>query len=375
MGHQSGRIEWVAIVLVLSLAACGGANGPGSEPTGVPTPAEPVLPAPTATPAPAVTVVPPPEPSGALFTAPCQGAQGDSSWCLLTHGGQEEVTPPTVDTQLYDYDPIGRLALFGSHFPTQGAGPGGLAVTDLMVWDLGTGEARAVVEEERVVNAAWGPGGTLAYIYATEATNELRWSPVEGEEGVLAGDVPHLFSVAPSGREVAFARESRYNLGGEPGLYIVAVDGGEERKVSDADRAGTGGKDYIRWSPDEAWLLMPVSQGMLLAASDGSSSGMLQYDDPLSDEPWFDRLPSNVLWHPEGDRLVASVETGGPGLPDPVEWLVLIFRLDLPNARILSAEQVFDAGLLIGWDVIGESIWVNQSEAPGTPLSIPLPAG
>ncbi len=376
MGHRVGGFNWIATTMIFFLAACGGAAGTGGKPTEAPT-AAPVLPTPTATAVPALTVLPPPtpEPSGILHTAPCQGADEGSSWCLLSHGEQEVVTPPTVDAQLYDYDPVGKLALFGSHFPTHGAGPANMAVTDLMVWDLDSGETKPVVPEERVVQAAWGPGGAVAYIYAAEATNELRWRSADGEEKALAGDVPHLFSVAPSGREVAFARESRYDFGGEPGLYIVELESRKERRVSDADRAGTGGEDFIRWSPDEAWLLMPVSQQMLLAAADGSSAGILEYDESLAQEPWYERLPSNVLWHPEGDRLVASVETGGPGLPEPVEWLVLIFHLDLANARIRGAERIYDAGLLIGWDVIGGSVWVNRSEAPGTPLSIPLPAG
>jgi hypothetical protein len=377
MGRRAGGFKWIAAITIFTLTACGGVAGTGENPTEAPQPAEPVLPTPTATAAPAVTVVPPPtpEPSEILYTAPCQGAEEGSSWCLLSHGEQEVVMPPTVDAQLYDYDPVGKLALFGSHFPTHGAGAANMAVTDLMVWNLDSGETQPVVPEEQVVKAAWGPGGAVAYIYAAEATNELRWRPVDGEEKVLAGDVPHLFSVAPSGREVAFARESLYDLGGEPGLYIVEVESRNERKVSDADRAGTGGDDYIRWSPDEGWLVMPVSQQLLLAAADGSSAGILQYDESLAQEPWYQRLPTNVLWHPEGDRLVASVETGGPGLPEPVEWLVLIFRLDLSNAQILAAEQIYNDGLLVGWDVIGESLWVNRSEAPGTPLSIPLTPG
>jgi hypothetical protein len=213
----------------------------------------------------------------------------------------------------------------------------------------------------------------VVYLLATEATNELRWREPGGEEKLLVVNIPHLISVAPSGREVAFARESRYNLGGEPGLYIVDVESGEERKLSDADRAGTGGADFIRWSPDEAWLVMPVSQQLLLAAADGSFAQVVAYDPSMAEEPWFERLPTNVLWHPQGERLVTSVETGGPGMPDPVEWLVLLIELDLANGRILAGEVAYDGGLLIGWDVPGESVWVNQTQEPGTPLRVPLP--
>lgn len=55
------------------------------------------------------------------------------------------------------------------------------------------------------------------------------------------------------------------------------------------------------------------------------------------------------------------------------EWLVELFDLDLASGRILAGEVAYEGGLLIGWDVPAESVWVNQSQTPGTPLQVPLP--
>lgn len=50
-----------------------------------------------------------------------------------------------------------------------------------------------------------------------------------------------------------------------------------------------------------------------------------------------------------------------------------LFDLDLASGRILAGEVAYEGGLLIGWDVPAESVWVNQSQTPGTPLQVPLP--
>ncbi|HJS28523.1 MAG TPA: hypothetical protein VJ768_02805 [Anaerolineales bacterium] len=316
----------------------------------------------------------PTQPNLILSASPCEAGAEPGDWCLLGPEESQPLVPPTTDTQLLSFDPETLRVLYASRFPDHGAGPGNMAVGDLWVWDITSGETRAIIPEETVIRASWAPDGSIAYIQATESTNELRWRSPTGEDRLIAEDVPHLFSISPSGEEIAFSRESHYNLDRHtPGLYVVSLDTGEERRIAGADRAGQGSsEDTIAWSPDGNSLIMPVSQDWLLASADGSASGMLSFDESLAGEPWFEYHPNRLLWFPTGERLVAAIETGGPGLPEPVQWWTLALELDPSNHRLKLIEAVENTGILLGWDVPGESVWIIPIDAPSLPRSIPL---
>jgi hypothetical protein len=249
-----------------------------------------------------------------------------------------------------------------------------MAVGDLWAWDISSGETEAVIPDETVIRAAWAPDGSIAYLLPTETTNELRWRDPSGEDRLVAEDVPHLFSISPDGDEIAFARETRYNLDRHPpGLYVISLETGEERRVADADRAGQGGSDdTISWSPDGNTLIMPVGLQWLLAASDGSASGILTFDESLAGEPWYGYTPNRILWFPDGQRLVAAVETGGPGMPEPVQWWTLVLEPDSGDYRLRLVDALENTGILLGWDVPGESVWIIPTNPPGPPESIAL---
>jgi hypothetical protein len=117
---------------------------------------------------------------------------------------------------------------------------------------------------------------------------------------------------------------------------------------------------------------MPVGLEWLLASADGSGSGMISFDESLVKQPWFNYSPNRLLWSPNGKRLVASVETGGPGLPDPVQWWTLLFELDPIERRLMLIEEHPDTGLLLGWATPGESVWIQPFDSSGPPRVLSL---
>lgn len=308
-----------------------------------------------------------------LLGTPCQPTTDIQPWCLLAEGVVQDINPPNQEAQLYDYDSQTNRALYASHFPTRGGGPGNLSVTDLWLWDLGAASAQPTVNEEVIVKARFSPDGSLAFIRTSDTTNELVWRSSEGIEKLLATDVPHLFSFSPDGSEIAFTRESGYNLSGKPGLYVVEVSSGEERMISPADRAGAGSsEDQILWSPDGSQVILPINLDWLLVATDGSRSTYLHYGPDSASQPWASYLPNRILWYPDGSHLLVSVETGGPHSPEPVYWFLQVVALD-PLSGELSVRQVMDDFyLLLGWDIPGQSAWVLPVGDPAPPQALTI---
>lgn len=267
--------------------------------------------------------------------------------------------------------------LLASRFPDHGAGPGNVSVSDLWLLDLETGEERPIVAQETVVEARWAPDGEhFAYLRMTPETHELVWrSLAGGEERVLATGAALKFSVSPSSRAVAFTRESGYGMEIEPGLYVVEVSSGEERRVAEVDVAGAGSIGHRpAWSPDGRQLLLPVpgspeeARGTLRAAADGSGAAFLEPAEALLEEPWGEQPPWPILWHPDGRRFVGLVELMLP----PRQWVIL-YQMD--GARI-SGAQVLAEGeelRLAGWRVPGHSVWVQRGEPGSPPEVVELP--
>jgi dipeptidyl aminopeptidase/acylaminoacyl peptidase len=296
---------------------------------------------------------------------------------LLLHNG--EVTqldlPQIRDGVFYDYTAATGRILYGSQFPDHGGGPGNLSVSDLYLWELDSNEATALIPEEVVVRALWAPDGNhFVYLGATAETYELRWRSLAGEDRLLATDAALTFSVSPSGREIAFTRESNYNLDITPGIFIVDIVSGEERQVSTIDKAGTGSiDDRPMWSPDETYLLMNLQReegmrGLYRILTDGTSTVEVGFHPALADELWYEAQPFHILWldrtHFLGTPFVYTANAALGGEP-----LVVRYQLNEELDTIVAGTLIAE-GSLVGWNLSGQSVWVQDSE--GVQI-VPLP--
>jgi hypothetical protein len=181
--------------------------------------------------------------------------------------------PEGVQATNADYDPRTHQALAWDYTPGVGAGPGNLASGPLVLIDFNTDTAATLIPE-RVVSARWASDGQgFAFLLATDETYELTWRDAAGTDHVLATDVPREFTFAPDGSAIAFTRESGYSLATAPGLYVVDIATGEERMLSDVDRAGTGGSGP-GWAP----IWSPGSESVLLRAYADASERIIWAD-------------------------------------------------------------------------------------------------
>lgn len=350
--------------------------------TPVPMPAEPtaVAATPTATPVPVdgsaviptvelpATVLPP----TAVPPAVTGRAAASSLLCTqcgaqLLHLQDGEATPLDLPVLragvIYDYSAQANQILYGSSFPSGGGGPATLSVTDLYVWDLASGEATAIFTDEDVVRAVWAPDGEhFVYLRAAEDTYELRWRSLAGDDKLLATDVALAFNPSPSGAQVAFTRESNYDLNVMPGVYIVNVATGEERQVSTLDKAGAGSiDDRPWWSPDETYLFLNVqrdeeTQGLYRILADGTSTVKLGFDAALSEEIWYGAQSFNPLWL-NPTQFVATAQVFREGTPLGGEPWVVRYQLNDSFDTVVGGTIVAE-GSVLGWHVPGESVWV-----------------
>jgi Tol biopolymer transport system component len=254
--------------------------------------------------------------------------------------------------------------LMAARFGDHGAGPGNAAVSDLSVLDPETGEVSQILPDN-VVEAAWGPDGrAVAYILATPSTYELHWRTAGGEDHLLAEDVTFTWSVAPSGEAIAFTRETGYELGVPPGLFVVTVPDGHEIQLSDADKGGVGSTgDRPAWSPDSQEVIFSLWGGeedrLILARADGSQVFDIGLDPTASDAWWGGKPIPDLLWFPDREHLVVnSASTNaehGPLWDGPTA--LVVYRIDRNQQRLADGRLVGEAMGLIGWNVPGESVW------------------
>jgi hypothetical protein len=312
------------------------------------------------------------------FAWHCFGCGGNQIW-LFENGQATRVEIPVNIGVYYDYAPATDRILYGTLFPTHGGGPGQISVTDLWTYNVESQQTEPIFEEEAIVEAEWAPDGEqLVYVLATDTTYELRWRALDGEDKLLASDVAFTFSVSPTGEQVAFTRESNYEVDGQPGLYVVDVASGEETMLSDFDRAGTGSiEDKPIWSPDGEYVLLSTwgvgPHPELLRATvdhplEGSETIPIAFDSSLSGEEWYGAVPYSALWIEE-TKVLGNALLYGPESPMGGEPVVILYEFNETLDKIVAGAIVVE-GLMVGWDVPGTSIWV-QVEADMQ--SVPLP--
>jgi hypothetical protein len=199
---------------------------------------------------------------------------GDQIW-QFDEGGGTQIRSPVGSS--YGYSQQAHRILMAAAFSDHGAGPTPVTVGDLSILGLASGQVSTIFTDD-VVEALLAPNGSdIAYILATAGTYELHSRAESGKDRVPASDVAFTWSIAPSGEAVAFRRESRYGLGGTPGLYVVSVFAGVEVQVSDADKAANARTTEVPcWSADSSQLVLPqwaavdASPRLILANADGS---------------------------------------------------------------------------------------------------------
>jgi len=347
-GGDGGAIETGVAATLTSVAA--------AAPTEPPTPA----PTPTAAPLPA-----------RLWKSYSSG--GDTGW-WLENGTAIEVTLPVEPGQYYDYNSVNGKILYASHFATSGAGPGNLAVSDLWMVDYPSGTPLALIPNDTVVEALWAPDGSgFLYIGATPTTYELRYRSLAGEDRLLASSVAPTWGVSPSGSQVAFTRETGYEVPGAPGLFVVSTAGGPETMVSSAERHGTGSiEDRPTWSADETRLALPnygyAPGTLVIAAADGSLDTTLGFTPELAADPVLGSYPQTVLWHPDGQQLV-GVSNYAEGMGGP--WALVLYQLDDDGHTVVSGARLGTGLSIIDWNVSGQSLFALDENGQVVLVSLP----
>ncbi|MAT99658.1 MAG: hypothetical protein CL608_21155 [Anaerolineaceae bacterium] len=261
-----------------------------------------------------------------------------------------------------------------------GAGPGHIAVGSLAIIDVAT-EDEQVMVAENVVAAGWAPNGLdFAYILATPETYELRWRTPDGDDQLLAVDVPHSLRVSPDGRFVAFTRESHYEVPNTPpGLYVVDIETGVETQISPLDRAGYGGTGLYwkpHWTPDGSQVFLyatadddraatPHEEGYAWAAADGSFNHFLPTssfraffnEEPLTNPDYVRCLGEPALFAANSMVLpVGECPPMGMVYPETVKFAYFPLDAQTGTVELVNIVPGFESARLLTWDVPGESV-------------------
>jgi len=307
---------------------------------------------------------------------PPYGVSGVKAWQVDGDQVTELLLPDLANNQ-YDHSPVTGKLLHSSHFTNKGAGPANLSASDLWLYDITTKNDKLIFQDDNVVEAIWAPDGQdFAYLLATPTTYELHWRSVSGADRLLARDVAPTFSFSPDGKSIAFTRESGYKVG-VPGVYIVPVDGGPERKIGSADRMGMGSiSDLPLWSPDGQYLLLPISNldipmRWTLIKTDGSS------EMPVKSAPEFQKALGAfdivfTLWLPDNRQVLGYQIQGQDGQPNGQETFVI--ALDPVTGQISGVKPVGLGSILpLMWEVPGHSAWIMTDTGDLTRLDLDNP--
>ncbi len=352
------------ILLASLLLACQACSLPGRP--------DPVLPP---------TEPPPPTVDPALFLPParpmlytCYTCGGSEVWVLDGSNVRRQALPISMG-QFYGYSPTTDRILYAREFAGHGAGPGNVSVSDLAIYDVAENVV-TVLFEDNVVEALWAPNGVdLAYILATPTGYELHGRGGDGADRLLVRNVSFTWSFSPGGERIAFTRESGYRSAGTPGLYVVDLDTLTEIRISEVDKSGSGGiADAPLWSLDGRFVLLshwggPDEPRLVLARADGGGEVRLSLDPSLGGEWWYTPVIPRLLWFPDGAHLLGVPEASQESPDGP--YALVRFRLDADAGLLRDGEVMGEVGGLIGWEVLGRSVWVMTQHGVPTVLELP----
>lgn len=318
---------------------------------------------------------------GRYWVFPPYGSGGTRAW-QIENGQVKEITLPDWANNMIDHAWLTGKILHTGSFPAHGAGPANLSVGQLWLYDIQSKQNQLIFPAEDIVEAVFAPNGQdFVYLKATETTYELHWRSADGKDRLLAVDVSPTFSVSPDGKQVAFTRETGYKVG-QPGVYIVPSEGGEEKKIGSADRAGAGSiSDLPIWSPNGSYLLLPISSldtpsGWVLIKTDGSAEFPLSFAPDIP--PEYKQQPlAFSLWLPDSQRVLGTQLQGQMGPPYGQE--TGIFDLDLNSGVVTAVEPIsFGNEMVLGWENPGKNAWIINDTQDLAHLDLqnprPLPA-
>lgn len=369
-------IAWMLVAAASAAVACASLRGQGPEGLATSLSATSTAiaaSAPSSTPEPSPTLAPTPLPPYPTFIWMCYQCGGTEAW-RLGPGAPVRITLPRSVGQFYGYSDASDQIAYAQTFADHGAGPGNLAVSDLSLLTVSTGEVTTLFSDN-VVEALWSPDGEhLGYVLATDTTYELHVRDLSGEDRLLATNVSFTWSFSPAGDVIAFTRESGYETPGTPGLYAVSLTTGEEVLLSDVDKSGTGSiDDRPVWTADGAYVVLshyggPTPARIVMARADGSASWDITLDESLSSNWWYTPSIASLLWFPDGTHVLglpaASTEMGGP---PPL----ILFTFDASTHILGGGTQLGTVNALIGWDVPGETFWALTAGGEVERMAVP----
>ncbi|MCA9896589.1 MAG: hypothetical protein H6654_03285 [Ardenticatenaceae bacterium] len=366
------KLVW--LVLVLFLAACGGAvetavpptSAPVAEaaievvptvtvppppptstrrPTAIPpTPQQPTRPA-TAVP-PTATAVPPMPDVPAMLWLPYATGNYGQPVLMLENGDLAPQQVPVAVEIFFDYQ-AGWLA-YGSQFWAPTANQ--QSVTDLHLYNFATGED--AVWAEQAGRAAISPlqmfgepPSVAAAIHNGQGFDLILLRGAENRT-VRVEDIDPYFSWSPDGRLLAYLRQNE--------LFVTdaASDSGNPPIASGVYANSGWIGDAPLWLGDSGYLLYADAPFTIVAA-DGSETIV---PTAVDGSVLGGERPFAMLYSPATNQLIAETDgMFGPG--------AAIYQLsdDFATAEII---EQFDDAQLVGWHEVGQSIILSISGEP-----------
>lgn len=229
---------------------------------------------------------------------------------LIERAGKIHSEPAPAGYSMYwDYSGAGTLAFASTDW--QRAASGNLSVSDFWVYDYHRRESKQWIDSN-VGRVLWGPDlddGTMRAAIALfdPKTEDFSLSIVTapGEARVVADYASYAFSWSPDGNWLAYVRRAP-----PAGLYLVSVDGGQARKLSDfAYQDGGWLFDKPLWIPKYNILIMSENSNRPLRAVpiDGSKEFI---PAALNGSKILGPRPDEMLWAGGRRQLVLSGESG-----------------------------------------------------------------
>jgi TolB protein len=179
----------------------------------------------------------------------------------------------------------GRRAVFAAG---TGEGTGGLSV-----FDAPSGDVSTIYEgtgDEALLGPDWSPDGQRLVAY--DAAGELVILNANGsglkrltDSGDAGGHLSPAWS--PDGSEIAFACD----CGGDSGIYVVDVGGGNQKKVAD------GESNNPRWAPDGSRIAYNTQRGQIHVVDITTGTDVQLTEEAENFDP---------AWSPDG-RFIAFV--------------------------------------------------------------------